>query len=54
MLLVVENWKSAAFADQSKYFEPETSSGLSELRERKPYYVHIPFSIMGIVLPTER
>ena len=23
------------FADQSKYFEPETSSGLSELRERK-------------------
>ena len=35
MLLVVMNWKSAAFADQSEYFEPETSSGLSELRERK-------------------
>ena len=25
-----------ASADQSKYFEPETSSGLSEVRERKP------------------
>eukprot|EP00439_Symbiodinium_sp_Y106_P035551 s1874_g4.t1 len=25
MLLAVVNWKSAAFADQSKYFEPETS-----------------------------
>ena len=23
--------------DQSKHFEPETSSGLPELRERKPY-----------------
>ena len=35
LLLVVVNWKSAAFADQSQYFEPETSSGLCELRERE-------------------